>query len=191
MIIAQIGMREYIVADALRRAQATAMADHQPCFGPHDRHMIGNRLGVRRADTDVDQRNPAAILCAQMPRRHLVPPPCAVGDRRLWVLRVSINNDPACTRQMRVIAVALQLLDGPAGEFIDIAVVVGEEDIFLDVFGRGACVVAQPSEREIGAQPVEQRQRARRAFCPKNTSAENAVGNLVADMGKLGGRKPA
>ena len=65
--------------------------------------------------------------------------------------------------------------------------IVGEQDVALDVLGRRAGVVAQPRQAEIGAQPVEQRQRPRlaRAMLP------GAVGDLVADMGELGGREPA
>ncbi|MNX41943.1 hypothetical protein D3C86_723570 [compost metagenome] len=63
--------------------------------------------------------------------------------------------------------------------------VVGEQDIGLHVLDRRAGVVAQAGQREVGAQTVELGQRevlARR---------EQAVGDLVADMGQVRGREPA
>jgi hypothetical protein len=49
------------------------------------------------------------------------------------------------------------------------------------MLGRRAGIVAQPCEAEIGAQPVEQRQR------PDPVGRDpQAVGDLVADMGELG-----
>ena len=55
MVVAQIGVGEDVVADRLACAQAAAMADHQPHFGPQHREMVADRLGVGRADADVDQ----------------------------------------------------------------------------------------------------------------------------------------
>ena len=55
------------------------------------------------------------------------------------------------------------------------------------MFGRGAGIVAQPGETEIGAQRVEQRQRLRRG----RVGAKQAVGQLVADFSQVGGRKKA
>ena len=46
MIIAQIGMGKHIIADLLRRAQASAMADHQPCLWAQNRKVVANRLRV-------------------------------------------------------------------------------------------------------------------------------------------------
>src|SRR3546814_15282146 len=53
--------------------------------------------------------------------------------------------------------------------------------------GRGAGVVAQARERKVGAQRVEQRERLRRG----GILSEQAVGELVADVGELRRREMA
>ncbi len=65
--------------------------------------------------------------------------------------------------------------------------IVGEQDEALDVLGRGAGVVAQPRQREIGPERVEQRERADRV----GHARQHAVGDLVADVGELGRGEPA
>ena len=80
MVVAQISVGEHIVADRLAGAQAAAMADHQPGLGPHHREMVADRLGVGRADADIDQGDafavrarsgdrPASGAAASRPRR--------------------------------------------------------------------------------------------------------------------------
>ena len=87
MIVAQIGVGEDIVADPLAGAQTAAMADHQPCLGPQHREMVADRLGVGRADADIDQRDAGAVVGHQMIGRHLVPPPRAgIGHRRVDIV---------------------------------------------------------------------------------------------------------
>src|SRR3546814_8304128 len=61
MVVAKIGVREHIVADTLAGAQPAAMADHQPRLRTQHREMVADRLGVRRTDADVDERDAAAI----------------------------------------------------------------------------------------------------------------------------------
>src|SRR3546814_3298236 len=65
--------------------------------------------------------------------------------------------------------------------------VVGEEDIALKMLGRGAGVMAEAREAEVGAQRIEQRERLRRG----GVLSEQAVGEFVADVGEFGGRKMA
>ena len=72
----------------LARPKPAAMANHQPHFGAKHGHMIADRLGVRWADADVDERDPCATLGHQMIGRHLVPPPFAGGDLRLRIGQV-------------------------------------------------------------------------------------------------------
>src|SRR3546814_5822883 len=67
------------------------------------------------------------------------------------------------------------------------SVIVGEQYVALEMLGRGAGIVAQPREAEIGAQRVEQRERLRRG----RIESEQTVGELVADIGELGGREMA
>src|SRR3546814_15026612 len=66
MIVAQIGVREDVIADPLAGAQPAAMADHQPGVGAYHREMIGDRLGIRRADADVYGAGPRAIGCDEL-----------------------------------------------------------------------------------------------------------------------------
>ena len=61
MVVAQIGVGQHIVADRLAGPQAAAMADHQPGLGPHHRQVVADRLGVGRADADVDQGDAVAV----------------------------------------------------------------------------------------------------------------------------------
>src|SRR3546814_17806467 len=72
----------------------------------------------------------------------------------------------------------------PGDEFIDIAMVVGEEDIALKMLGRGAGIVAEAREAEVGAQRIEQRERLRRS----GVLSDQAVGEVVADIGQFCGR---
>jgi hypothetical protein len=51
------------------------VADHQPGLGPEHRKVVGDRLGVRRADADVDQRDAHVVGRHQVVGGHLVPPP--------------------------------------------------------------------------------------------------------------------
>ena len=65
-------MRQHIVADALRLAQAAAMADHQPAMRTQHRQMVSDVLGVGRTDADIDEADAAfTILAQQVIARHL------------------------------------------------------------------------------------------------------------------------
>ena len=186
MVVAQIGVRQHIVADALGRAQAAAMADHQPRFGAEYRKVIGNRLGVGRADADIDQTDSLTARCYQVIGRHLVPPPGAVGDQLGRVRARSLGIQPARARQCGI-APLTDLTRCPANEFIDIAMVVGEQYEFLEMLGRRTGIMPQPCQTEIGAQRIEQRQRA----CLAGVVPQRAVGQLITDERQLGrGKMP-
>jgi hypothetical protein len=66
-------------------------------------------------------------------------------------------------------------------------VVVGEQDELLHVLGRGAGVVLQAGQREVGAQAVEQGQRP----VLLHGRVPDPVGDLVADEGQVRGREEA
>src|SRR3546814_4766599 len=85
---------------------------------------------------------------------HLVPPPRAVGDDAFGIV-ARRDHQPARARERGVAIVLAELRACPAHEFIDIAVIVGEQDEALDVFGRGAGVMPEPREREIGTRTEE------------------------------------
>ena len=149
VIVAQIGMGEHVVADLLARAQAAAMADHQPRFGTQHCQVVADRLRIARADTDIDQRDAFAVGTNQVIGGHLVPAPCSVGQLRAGLVGLLGQHHAARTGQ-RGIPVLAELRTGPVNEFIDIAVIVREQDEALEMLGAGAGVVRQPREAEIG-----------------------------------------
>ncbi len=110
-------------------------------------------------------------------------PPGRLGRHPLGIGRVGGDHRPAGAGQAVIGAAGLDLLGAPADELVHIAVIVGEQNIGLDVLGRGAGVVAQPGQREVHPRPVEQRQRMRRVGLVDPA----AVGHLVADVRQLGG----
>ncbi len=111
--------------------------------------------------------------------------PGAVGQQRVGIV-AGLDHHAARPRDRGVTAARAELAARPADELVDVAVIVGEQDILLDVLGRRAGVVAEAGEREIGAQRVEQRQRARIVG-----RDPQAVGDLVADVRQLGGGEMA
>lgn len=140
MIVAQVSVRQHIVADPLAGTKTAAMANHQPGLGAHDREVVADRLGIGRADADIDQRDAGAVFGDQVIGGHLVPPPRAVGDDLVDIFR-PLNHDPARTRQGGEARPLAQLRCTPANEFIDIAVIVGEQHEALTMLWRGAGVV--------------------------------------------------
>ena len=56
------------------------------------------------------------------------------------------------------VAVFADLLGTPVNKFIDIAVIVGEQDEVLKIAHRCAGVMRQARKRIVGAQPIEERQ---------------------------------
>ena len=186
VIVAQIGVGQHIVADGLAGAQAAAVTDHQPDVRTGDGQVVGDGLGVGRPDADVDQGHALMARRGQVIGRHLVLLPGRVADRRLGVGRVARDDHAAGAGQGFVGAARrLELFDGPAHELVDIAVVVGEQDIGLNVVDRRAGVVLQPRQREVGPEAVEVRQ----GEVPAHL--EQTVGDLVADMGQVRGGEPA
>ena len=150
MVVAQISVGEDIVADRLARPQAAAMADHQPDFGAEHGEMVADRLGVGRADADIDEGDSAAIGRDQMVGRHLHLAPAARGDLGDRIRRVAGDEHAAGRGQGLVGAVlAPQLLDRPADELVDVADIVGEQQIALGVLDRSAGIMAQAGEAEI------------------------------------------
>ena len=180
MVVAQIGVRQDIVADPLRRAQTAAMPDHQPRLGPDDREVIGDRLRIRRPDADIDQRDPRPVRRHQMVGGHLVASPGAVVDQLVGIV-ARPDHDVARAGQCGKAAAVTQLPCRPPNEFIDIAVIVGEQYEALRVLRRGPHVMPQPREREVGTQCIEQRERPRGIGRTPQT-----VGDLVADMRQFG-----
>jgi hypothetical protein len=57
------------------------MAEHQPGVRAQHRDMVGDGLGVGRADADIDHGDAAMILALQMIGRHLRQPRGAIRPR--------------------------------------------------------------------------------------------------------------
>ena len=57
-VLAKVRVRQDEVADIHPRVEPGTMPDHHPAVRPQHGHAVGDRLRVRRADTDVDQRDP-------------------------------------------------------------------------------------------------------------------------------------
>ncbi len=115
--------------------------------------MVGRRLGVGRADADIDDGDAAAAVAAQqVVGRHLEAVPRrgqhgGFGHRRV----VAPPHDGAARQhELGVGAVGLgQLLHRPGQEMIDIALVVGGQDPWLDGAPVGARVVDQALQRVV------------------------------------------
>ena len=147
MVFAQIGMGQHEIAQRLGVAQTGAMADHQPGMGPQHRDVIGCRLGVGRADTDVDQRDPRPVRPLEVIGGHL---------RRLDRIRngcVAIRDlhvsgaDKGGIAAVRVV----QLRAGKGFELGHVELVVGEHDMALEMFGGRGGVMRQTRQRIIHA----------------------------------------
>ena len=109
-----------------------------------------------------------AIVRHQVIGGHLVPPPRTVGDEPVDIIG-RIDDDVARARQAgeaagRSVLTGAKLRRAPADEFIDIAVVVGEQDEALRMFRRRTHIMTQAGEAEIGAQRVEQSERTDAVF---------------------------
>ena len=169
VIVAQIGVGEDIVADPLARAQAAAMADHQPRLGPQHREVVADRLGVRRADADVDQRDAGAVRRPSGDRRAsgAAATRCREIDLRRRRRRAWITTPPAPDSAGEAADPSPSCDAAPADELVDVAVVVGEQHVALHMLGRRAGVVAQPREAEVGAQ---RRRTARAGGCRRARS---------------------
>ena len=186
MILAQVGVRQHIVANRLAVAQATAMANHQPDLRTQNREVIGDRLRVRRANANVHERDTCAVLGAQVIGRHLVASPGRGLDGRPAALVRRRNLQPARHRQRRVARMPAQLCQRPVTERIDIAVIVREQNIMLEMLHRCAGVVLQAFQREIHPLRIEQREWPLAARIKRF-----AICHLVTDQRQLRRREPA
>ena len=114
--------------------------------------------------------------------------PDAGGDLRFGVGEIALTIGAAGDRQAGVAAVGIaQRADREPHELVDVADIVGEQHIALEMLGRGAGIMFEPRQAEVGARRVEQRQWAGRV----EREVPSAIGNLVADVDQLGRGKPA
>ncbi len=86
-VATHIGVGQYVIADGLRLTQAAAVTNHQPAMRTQDCQVIGDVLGVGRADADVDQCHAMAVFGDQMVGRHLIAVPDHAGDDGLGFIQ--------------------------------------------------------------------------------------------------------
>ncbi len=182
MVVAQIGVGQHIVADGLAFTQAAAVADHQPDIRAQHRQVVADGFGVGRADANVNQGDPFAIVGDQMPGWHLVLLPRQIGNGLLRRFGFGGDPDPAGAGEGDIGAVRIEdLAAAPADKLIHVAGIVGEQHIGLEVFRRGAGIVPQTRQRKIDAAGVKVRQRIELG------RMEQAVRGFIANLRQLGG----
>ena len=119
--------------------------------------------------------------------RHLEAVPGDGGGARLRLRRAadeSMTTLPGRTTFCDARS-GVQLLQAPAHELVDVAVIVGQQHPGLHRPPVGAGVVDEAAQRVVDAQRVEQGER------PLGADVELAVGDLVADRRQRGGGKVA
>ena len=141
------------------------MADHQPAMRAQHREMVGDVLGVGRPDADIDDGYPALpVRARQVIGRHLEALPGGCGHQCRRIRGIAANFDPT-RRDQAVIGRCRvgELVQPPAHELIDIALVVGQQNPRLDVAPGCAGVVHQSAQGKIDAHGIEQAKRHRLA----------------------------
>ena len=99
------------------------------------------------------------------------------GDRLRERCRVEAGFYDHAARENETLETALvQLLDGPADELIDVAMIVCEQDPGLDHAPVGAGIVHEPPQGVVHPDGIEQRQGARLII----GGDPGSVGHLVA-----------
>ena len=78
MVVADIAVREDVVAEELAAAQPRAVAEHEPAMRAEHRKVVGDGLGVGRTDADVDEGDAVAVWPRQVVGGHLR----EIGGRR-------------------------------------------------------------------------------------------------------------
>jgi hypothetical protein len=71
MVLAHVAVGQHIVAELLAVAQAGAVAQHDPGVRAQHGDVVGDGLGVGRADADVDHGDAGAVGAHQVVGRHL------------------------------------------------------------------------------------------------------------------------
>ena len=187
MVLAHVAVRQHVVAELLRVAQPRAVAEHHPGVRPQHRDVVGDRLGVGRADADVDHRDAAAVGADEVVGRHLRQArrrsaELVAGPRRC--ARAPLDHVAGLDERFVVAAArrARHRFVAEADELVDVELVVGEEDEVLEVLGVGAGVVAQAMQRVVDARRGEERERMRFA----GARDVGAVGDAVVHRAEVG-----
>ena len=146
VILADVTMREHVVAEPLRIPEARAMPQHQPGVRPQHRDVVGDVPRIGRTDADVDQGNAAIAGLDEMKGRHLRRalgrnPGRAAAKPRIARDRIPGRNEGVGADLARCEALLAQLHEG-----IDIELVVREDHEILEVLGISAGVVIEPAQ---------------------------------------------
>ncbi|EKD61222.1 MAG: hypothetical protein ACD_54C00341G0003 [uncultured bacterium] len=145
VIFAQVSMGKAEIAQGLAVAQARAMANHQPGMRAQHRDMIGGGFGIRRADTDIDQRNAVPIRPLQVIGRHL-------RRFRGWQNHPIRRADFLISRRHKAGIARGRIGQRRAGvslEFINIELVVRKQHMILEMRRIGRSIMRQPGEAVI------------------------------------------
>ena len=193
MVVAHIAVCQYIVAQHLAVAQASAVPQHNPCVRAQYGYVVGHGFGVARAHADIDHGDAAVPWAHQMVSGHLRQAlgvralhkvgrggaACMVGDDVAWL-------DKSGVATARIKHGGLPQTD----EFVYVKLVVGKQYKVLKMHGIGTAVVAQALQRIIYARGGKKRQRLRGAGrCAVSVAmcaAVRAVGNAVIHGGQVG-----
>ena len=100
---------------------------------------------------------------------------------RAGIVGLFREHEAAGARQGSV-AVGAELRSGPVHEFIDIAMVVREQDEALEVFRAGARIVCKTRQAEVGPQAVEKGE----GDGLVRLAEDYTVGQFVPDVGQFG-----
>ena len=182
-------MGQHIIANRLAVAKPRAMAHHEPAIGAQHRQMVGDVLGVRWADTDVDEGYAGISVPRQMVGGHLVAVPGRAGHQRLRLggRMPAAYGDVARQYEALKTAIAGKLLASPAHKLIHIAVIIGQQNPALDMAPVASRIVNQPAQGKIGTHRIEQ---SKRIGLPLPAMPQ-AVRDLVANGGEPGRREMA
>ena len=183
VVLAQIAVRQHVVAKLLGLSQPGAVTEHQPRMRPQHRHVIGDVARVRWPGSDVDHGDTGAVRLHQVISRHLREAlRRAAGDVR--AAEAGVAHDDVARRNERIVGrVAVRhVLAADLCECVDIELIVGEDHEVLEVLRVGAGVVVEPVQRIIDARAAKQRERRRRP----GWHLMRAVGDGIVHCGEVG-----
>ena len=147
VVLAHVAVGEHVVAERLGVAQPGAVADHQPDVGAQHGDMVGDGLGVRRADADVDHRDAGVARADEVEGRHLrrAPDRCAGAP-------VPGDDGVAGLDEGGVAGGGVgDGLERELDELVHVELVVGEQHVVLEVRGARRGVVGEPQQRIVDA----------------------------------------
>src|SRR5208282_1741103 len=92
--------------------------------------MVGNGLGVRRADADIDQRYALMVRRCEMIGGHLRAMPGGRGDERGGLAGRVVGVDTEISGQVQPVVwtAGPQLLESPLDELVHIAMIICQKD---------------------------------------------------------------